>query len=527
MTTLSNTLISSEGFEFDLYCSELAERVAVYCSSRSQAPSLKSCKHKYQLLNSAPEVTGLPKSYSRFTNLCNAFVFHNRSHTTHSYPWICPVGYIPVEARSKTSWSFHSSYSTKWTISGAKIVGEGKSKVKLVKCKKTGKLMACKTFRVYKTRTARDIANELLIGQKLDHENVLGAQDLVHDRIGRWCLLIDYCDGICLEQLMLGYRRNSVQGVMPRIERECLFKQLLTGVNYLHSIGVAHRDLKPRNIMVSKSGMLQIIDFDAAVDISEHIREFGNTMTPLVYGMYGNSMYMAPEMYMYRGKVGYDPRGCDIWACALIYYTMLTFSIFFNVADATTDEFYVDFLSRLEKFWCRELNMALFLNEPESETLSRLHLDVVRSAFPAVHDAETSSTTLASSTSFAVSYSSKQKIGNELRSELITTECPFYVLDDLGLALKKLLVQMLSPNPNMRPKIHEIMANVGVRRMRTCKEPVWNLSKGHDINSPEFKKCVRKREQTYAKHSHIPPRKHPNMLGMKLKEPHNVNIIIG
>lgn len=42
------------------------------------------------------------------------------------------------------------------------------------------------------------------------------------------------------------------------------FKQLLKGVKYLHSFGVAHLDLKPDNLLLSENFQLKIGDFDGA-----------------------------------------------------------------------------------------------------------------------------------------------------------------------------------------------------------------------------------------------------------------------
>ena len=39
-----------------------------------------------------------------------------------------------------------------------------------------------------------------------------------------------------------------------------IFKQILTGINYLHQNGVCHRDLKPNNILVSDGNILLILN---------------------------------------------------------------------------------------------------------------------------------------------------------------------------------------------------------------------------------------------------------------------------
>lgn len=48
------------------------------------------------------------------------------------------------------------------------------------------------------------------------------------------------------------------RGGMSPSEVECCFKQILTGVQYLHVQGVAHRDIKPENLFFDTKGHLKV-----------------------------------------------------------------------------------------------------------------------------------------------------------------------------------------------------------------------------------------------------------------------------
>lgn len=86
------------------------------------------------------------------------------------------------------------------------------------------------------------------------------------------------------------------------------FRQLIEGVEYLHSHGIAHLDLKLENLMLSADFTLKIIDFDQAQDSSELDLKCG-----------GTEGYRAPEIL--KGECR-DLSAADLYSIGVILYAM-------------------------------------------------------------------------------------------------------------------------------------------------------------------------------------------------------------
>jgi len=96
----------------------------------------------------------------------------------------------------------------------------------------------------------------------------------------------------------------------------------------MHSKGVAHRDLKPENLMIDHNFNLKIADFGFAGPMQ------GRDGSGYLHSNLGTAQYKAPELHL--GKK-YTGEGNDLFAAAVILFTMVSQRPPFSVADHKTD----------------------------------------------------------------------------------------------------------------------------------------------------------------------------------------------
>ncbi len=153
----------------------------------------------------------------------------------------------------------------------------------------------------------RKVNAEFCIGSTLHHINVIETVDIIHD--GNRFFEVMECAPFDFFTIVMS-------GFMSRQEINCYFKQILNGVNYLHSVGLAHRDLKLDNCVVSNNGILKLIDFGSST-----VFKYPNTKgTLLSTGIVGSDPYLAPEIM--KSQSSYDPQKTDIWSIAIIFCCM-------------------------------------------------------------------------------------------------------------------------------------------------------------------------------------------------------------
>ncbi|ODN82782.1 hypothetical protein L202_01058 [Cryptococcus amylolentus CBS 6039] len=224
----------------------------------------------------------------------------------------------------------HAHLSKKYGKWG-KVLGSGAGgTVRLIKgnTKNGNTVYAVKEFRPRRQGESekeyqRKVTAEFCVGVTLRHINVIETVDIVNDH-GHFYEIMEYAPYDLFSVVM--------SGKMSRPEIYCVFRQIVDGVNYLHSMGLAHRDLKLDNCVMTTENTVKLIDFGTATVFHYP----GKHQIPAT-GVVGSDPYLAPEVL---SKDHYDPRLTDVWSVAIIFMCMVLRRFPWKIPDYKTDMSY-------------------------------------------------------------------------------------------------------------------------------------------------------------------------------------------
>ena len=147
--------------------------------------------------------------------------------------------------------------------------------------------------------------HEARAAAQIRHPNICSVHDF-EEAEGRLFLAMDYLEGETLAQ-------RITRGALPVAEAVGIAIQVAQGLEKAHSLGIVHRDIKSRNVIVDAEGHASILDFGLALlPGAERLTAAGHTP--------GTPAYMSPEQY--QGAT-VDAR-TDIWSLGVMLFEMLT-----------------------------------------------------------------------------------------------------------------------------------------------------------------------------------------------------------
>jgi serine/threonine protein kinase len=176
----------------------------------------------------------------------------------------------------------------------------------------TGQLIAVKQVQLSGDRSEEAAAllealkGEIRIMARLRHDNIVAylGSDTKNDVLE---IFLEFVPGGSIHSLLKKFGRFNEQLV------RVYTKQILTGLAYLHSHQIMHRDIKGGNILVDNAGICKLADFGASARMADLSVEGAKSL-------HGTPYWMAPEVIKQTGH----GRQADIWSVGCTVIEMAT-----------------------------------------------------------------------------------------------------------------------------------------------------------------------------------------------------------
>jgi eukaryotic-like serine/threonine-protein kinase len=157
--------------------------------------------------------------------------------------------------------------------------------------------------------------NEARIQAGLQHNNIATLYDFL-EYDGQPCIIMEYIEGETLTDCIRSWGRLPLEKAMR------YFQSIVEAIDYVHSRGIVHRDIKSTNVKITPVGQVKLLDFGIA--------KSGASPALTVTGSFiGTLQYLSPEQI----QGGFADARSDIWALGVLLYEMATSRLPF---EATT-----------------------------------------------------------------------------------------------------------------------------------------------------------------------------------------------
>ncbi|XP_074060633.1 serine/threonine-protein kinase STK11 isoform X5 [Macrotis lagotis] len=153
---------------------------------------------------------------------------------------------------------------------------------------------------------------EIQLLRRLRHKNVIQLVDVLYnEEKQKMYMVMEYC--VCGMQEML----DSVpEKRFPVFQAHGYFCQLIDGLEYLHSQGIVHKDIKPGNLLLTTNGTLKISD----LGVAEALHPFAEDDTCRT--SQGSPAFQPPEIA--NGLDTFSGFKVDIWSAGVTLYNITT-----------------------------------------------------------------------------------------------------------------------------------------------------------------------------------------------------------
>ncbi|XP_043391700.1 serine/threonine-protein kinase STK11 isoform X1 [Chelonia mydas] len=178
-------------------------------------------------------------------------------------------------------------------------------------CRRAVKILKKKKLRRIPNGEA-NVKKEIQLLRRLRHKNVIQLVDVLYnEEKQKMYMVMEYC--VCGMQEML----DSVpEKRFPVFQAHGYFCQLIDGLEYLHSQGIVHKDIKPGNLLLTTNGTLKISD----LGVAEALHPFAEDDTCRT--SQGSPAFQPPEIA--NGLDTFSGFKVDIWSAGVTLYNITT-----------------------------------------------------------------------------------------------------------------------------------------------------------------------------------------------------------
>ena len=230
---------------------------------------------------------------------------------------------------------------------GAVIGAGGMGEVRLHVDRRIGRRVAKKTLHAtLDSHSARQrFLREARVQGQLEHPAIVPVYDLDVDEQGRAFFTMKRVRGLTLERVLERVRAGDPEITRRFSTRKLLtaFAQVCLAVDYAHTRGVIHRDLKPGNVMLGDFGEVYVLDWGLAKVVGEQEEDESSPASSPVIGasaaltrggaLLGTPTFMAPEQ-LQRRTDEVDARS-DVFALGAILFEIVARTPFRTHTDVT------------------------------------------------------------------------------------------------------------------------------------------------------------------------------------------------
>jgi len=192
------------------------------------------------------------------------------------------------------------------------------------------------------SKVTKYVEAEILNHRMLIHPHIIQFKEVFLTK-EHLCIAMEYAPGGDLFRFIV--QHNCI----PEKDARWLFQQLILAVDYCHKKGIANRDIKLQNLLltISNAPLLKVCDFGYSK--CDQWQSYAKTKV-------GTAAYLAPEVVSNPAGQTYDGKISDIWSCGVVLYFLLVGAYPFERPDDRKQ----DHKDRVRKMLQRIVDVDIF-----------------------------------------------------------------------------------------------------------------------------------------------------------------------